>query len=96
MEQTRSGGESTELDAGKYRSETSCLHTVLAMCWRKNGSLCGKKCRGKPSVHNIGVSLVRLPRSRTINCRELASVIWRLQHFLLTWTNQHNVINIVH
>jgi hypothetical protein len=47
----------------------------------------GKKCRGKLSIHNTGVSLVRLPRSRTMNCRELASVIWRLHHKQAAYTS---------
>jgi hypothetical protein len=40
---------------------------------------CGKICRGKPSVHNTGASLVRLLRSRAINHRELTSEIRGLQ-----------------
>ena len=34
-----------------------------------------RECRGKLSAHNIKVSLVRLPRNRTINRRKSASVI---------------------
>ena len=40
----------------------------------------------RQTVYNIGVSLVRLPRSRAINHREIASVIQGLQQLhSITW-----------
>jgi hypothetical protein len=61
-------GGSHGFAAGRCSTETSCQSAALAT-----------EGRVKPSVHNTGVSLVRLPRSRAINCRELASIIRGLQ-----------------
>jgi hypothetical protein len=76
--EAREGERAPNLLQGGCRAEASCLHTVLATDGKENGSFYGKQCRGKPSAYNTGVSVVRLLRNRTVNCSELASIIWGL------------------
>jgi hypothetical protein len=63
---------------GGGSAETSCPRTAHAT---EERDFCRKICRGKPFVHNTGVYLVRLIRSRAIKHRELASVVRGLQQY---------------
>jgi hypothetical protein len=78
-------GGNPELASGGHNAKTSAC--VLRLPWKggKMGAFAGGGGGGggggktkRQTAHHTGVSWVRLPRSRTINSRKLASVIWRL------------------